>query len=108
MFFAYSTSSAREEAVFETKKTHSLSKQPQLRQAKKPGPLRDVERRARLERKDGFVTGIDLFAEEERVSLAILVNLPFFLSVFLSLRERDSSRVERELEQLCISPGPNH
>jgi hypothetical protein len=38
-----------------------------LRQAKKAGPLRDVERRARLERKDGFVTGIDLFADEERV-----------------------------------------
>ena len=26
-----------------------------------------MERRARLERKDGFVTGIDLFADEERV-----------------------------------------
>jgi len=39
-------------------------------QAKKAGPLRDVERRARLERKDGFVTGIDLFADEERARIA--------------------------------------
>ena len=40
---------------------------PTKKQAKKAGPLRDAERRARLERKDGFVTGIDLFADEERV-----------------------------------------
>lgn len=50
------------------RKKLTLSKQLQLQQAKKPGPLRDAERRARLERKDGFVTGIDLFADEERVS----------------------------------------
>lgn len=74
------------------RKKLTLSKQLQLQQAKKPGPLRDAERRARLERKDGFVTGIDLFADEERVSWCC-----FFLPDEVEV-ERERARGLREVE----------